>query len=87
MARFKNKDKKRKPLKRKIIFRKKYCAFCTDKIKEIDYKDVSRLSRFISERGKITPRRISGLCPKHQRKSARAIKRARYIALMSFIRK
>ena len=63
---------------------KKVCAFCVDKIEHIDYKDVARLRRFITERGKILPRRISGNCAKHQRQVTVAIKRARNIALMPF---
>ncbi|MBR6267932.1 MAG: 30S ribosomal protein S18 [Selenomonadaceae bacterium] len=70
-------DRNRKP-------RKKVCAFCVDKIEHIDYKDVARLRRFITERGKILPRRISGNCAKHQRQVTVAIKRARNIALMPF---
>ncbi len=64
--------------------RKKVCAFCMDKIEHIDYKDVARLRRFTTERGKILPRRISGNCAKHQRQVTVAIKRARNIALLPF---
>jgi len=64
--------------------KKKVCAFCTDKIEHIDYKDVARLKKFISERGKILPRRISGNCAKHQRELTTAIKRARQIALLPY---
>lgn len=64
--------------------RKKACSFCVDKIEYIDYKDISRLRRFVNERGKIMPRRMSGNCAKHQRQLAEAIKRARVIALMPF---
>ena len=64
--------------------RKKVCAFCVDKITEIDYKDINRLRRFINERGKILPRRMSGNCAKHQRQLSEAIKRARAIALLPF---
>ena len=70
-------DRSRKP-------RKKVCAFCVDKVDHIDYKDVAKLRRFITERGKILPRRISGNCAKHQRQVTVAIKRARNIALMPF---
>lgn len=59
--------------------RRKVCSFCVDKL-EIDYKDINRLSKFTSERGKILPRRMSGVCAKHQRELTRAIKRAREIA-------
>lgn len=68
------------------FIRKKNCRFCAEKIDGIDYKDVNRLIKFISERGKIIPSRISGNCAKHQRTLARAIKRARQIALLSFTR-
>lgn len=64
--------------------RKKICRFCSDKIEEIDYKDIKRLRNLITERGKIIPRRISGNCAKHQRQLGTAIKRARNIALMPF---
>ncbi len=64
--------------------RKKVCAFCVDKIENIDYKDAAKLRRFITERGKILPRRISGNCAKHQRQVTVAIKRARNIALLPF---
>lgn len=64
--------------------RRKVCRFCSDKIKEINYKDVELLNRFITEKGKIVPRRISGNCAKHQRILAGAIKRARNIALMPY---
>ena len=64
--------------------RKKVCAFCVDKVENIDYKDAAKLRRFITERGKILPRRISGNCAKHQRQVTVAIKRARNIALLPF---
>ncbi len=65
--------------------RKKVCAFCADKIDSIDYKDTVRLKKFVSERAKILPRRISGACAKHQRQLTVAIKRARHVALMPYI--
>ncbi len=65
--------------------RKKVCAFCADKIEEIDYKDTVRLRKFVSERAKILPRRISGTCAKHQRQLTTAIKRARHVALLPYI--
>ena len=65
--------------------RKKVCAFCVDKIDEIDYKDTVRLRKFVSERAKILPRRISGTCAKHQRQLTIAIKRARQVALLPYI--
>jgi len=64
--------------------RRKVCAFCVDKIEFIDYKQVGRLRRFVSDRGKILPRRTSGNCASHQRALTRAIKRARQIALLPF---
>ena len=64
--------------------RRKVCGFCADKIEYIDYKDVNRLRRFVNERGKIMPRRMSGNCAKHQRQLSEAVKRARAIALMPF---
>ncbi|EEX68798.1 ribosomal protein S18 [Mitsuokella multacida DSM 20544] len=64
--------------------RRKVCSFCVDKVDHIDYKDVAKLRRFVTERGKILPRRISGNCAKHQRQVTVAIKRARNIALLPF---
>ena len=65
--------------------RKKVCSFCVDKIEHIDYKDVNRLRKYISERAKIIPRRVTGTCARHQRELTVAIKRARQIALMPFV--
>ncbi len=65
--------------------RKKVCIFCEDNIAYIDYKDSAKLRKFISERGKILPRRISGTCAMHQRKLTTAIKRARQVALLPYI--
>lgn len=65
--------------------RKKVCNFCVDKVTEIDYKDTNKLKRYVSERGKILPRRITGTCAKHQRALTVAIKRARHIALMPYV--
>jgi len=64
--------------------KKKICSFCMDKSKEINYKDINKLRKYITERGKILPRRISGNCAKHQRELTEAIKRARNIALLPF---
>ncbi len=64
--------------------RRKVCRFCVDKQLEVDYRDTNTLKSFITERGKIIPRRISGNCAHHQREVARAIKRARQIALMPY---
>ena len=65
--------------------RKKVCIFCADKIAYIDYKDTKKLTKFISERGKILPRRMMGTCAKHQREVNVAIKRARQVALLPYI--
>ena len=65
--------------------KKKVCMFCADKIEHIDYKDVARLRKCVSERAKILPRRITGTCAKHQRQLTVAIKRARHIALLPYI--
>ena len=64
--------------------RRKVCGFCVDGIKHVDYKDVPRLRRFVSDRGMIEPRRKTGTCAKHQRSLTTAIKRARHLALLSF---
>ena len=65
--------------------RKKVCAYCADTSVVIDYKDTARLRKYVSERGKILPRRITGTCAKHQRALTSAIKRARHVALMPYI--
>lgn len=70
------KDKKR---------RRKVCAFCVDKIDWIDYKDPNRLRKYMTERAKILPRRITGNCARHQRQLTVAIKRARHLALLPFV--
>ena len=64
--------------------RRKVCAFCVDKIDTVDYKDSGKLRRFISERGKIEPRRKTGTCARHQRRLTLAIKRARHLALLPY---
>ncbi len=71
--------------KKKIYHRRKVCRFCADTSLVIDYKDAKNLRYFITERGKIIPRRISGTCAKHQRALMRAIKRARTIALLPYV--
>jgi small subunit ribosomal protein S18 len=68
---------------RRFIVKPKVCAFCAEKI-AIDYKDIGRLRRYVSDRGKIEPRRRTGVCAKHQRSLALAIKRARYLALLPY---
>ncbi len=75
----------RAPQRQNRYRRKKVCAFCTDNVDFIDYKDTNRLRKFTSERGKIYPRRISGTCAKHQRQLTTAIKRARHVALLPYI--
>ncbi|MEG2429751.1 MAG: 30S ribosomal protein S18 [Oscillospiraceae bacterium] len=65
--------------------RKKVCAFCIDKAENIDYKDVAKLRRYVSERSKIVPRRVTGTCARHQRELTTAIKRARHIALIAYV--
>ena len=65
--------------------RKKVCAFCAEKVSNIDYKDIPRLRRNLSERAKILPRRVTGTCAKHQRQLTLAVKRARHIALMPYV--
>ncbi|MDW7739227.1 MAG: 30S ribosomal protein S18 [Bacillota bacterium] len=70
-------DRGRKP-------KKKICSFCVDKIESVDYKQYEKLKRFITERGKVLPRRISGNCARHQRQLTRAIKRSRIMALLPF---
>ncbi len=76
-----NSSSKRRPMRR----RRKVCAFCADKESDyIDYKHVNKLKRYVSERGKIFPRRITGNCAKHQRALTVAIKRARHVAIMPY---
>ncbi|MGM0651210.1 MAG: 30S ribosomal protein S18 [Bacillota bacterium] len=70
-------DRGRKP-------KKKICSFCVEKVDNVDYKQYDKLKRFVTERGKVLPRRISGNCAKHQRQLTRAIKKARIMALLPF---
>ena len=70
-------ERGRKPIR-------KVCSFCVDKAQDIDYKEIGKLHKFLTERGKILPRRISGTCAKHQRQLTIAIKRARNVALLPF---
>jgi small subunit ribosomal protein S18 len=72
------------PPKKRIFQRKRVCRFCTDKEMSIDYKDPKTLRNFVTERGKIIPRRIYGTCASHQRQLCEAIKRARQIALLPY---
>jgi small subunit ribosomal protein S18 len=69
---------------RKFFRRKKVCKFCTEKIEAVNYKDVRLLAQFVAESGKITPRRLTGVCTPHQRRLSAAIKQARNIALLPF---
>lgn len=85
-------DKKTRTFKKRdrrdsksLFFRKKSCRFCYDKTETIDYKDAVKLRRFITEKSKILPNRMTGNCAKHQRAIATAIKRARYIALLPYV--
>lgn len=79
-------DRADAPMKRRNIRRrKKVCVFCADKSATIDYKDANKLKRYISERGKILPRRITGTCAKHQRALTVAVKRARQIAVLPYV--
>lgn len=71
-------------MQRRFRPRKKVCAFCQDKSQKIDYKDINKLKKFISERGKILQRRITGTCSKHQRELTIQIKRARQVALLPY---
>lgn len=71
-------------MQRRFRPRKKVCAFCADKSKGIDYKDINKLKKYITDRGKILPRRISGNCSKHQRELTISIKRARQVALLPY---
>ncbi len=75
-------DRRMRPRRRG---RRKVCKFCADKAAHIDYKDIRTLEKFVTERGKIMPRRMSGVCAKHQRELAIAIKRARVVALLPYV--
>lgn len=72
----------KKPFKR--MNKKKVCQFCVEKANAIDYKDVSKLKKYVTEKGKMLPRRMTGVCAKHQRMLAEAVKRARIVALLPF---
>jgi small subunit ribosomal protein S18 len=79
----KDRDMKKGGMRNKRA-KKKVCAFCSDKTESIDYKDINKLRKYVTERGKLLPRRISGNCAKHQRELTAAVKRARNIALLPF---
>ena len=78
-------DKSDKNPRQQMRKRRKVCAFCAEKATDIDYKDVAKLRKFVSERAKILPRRMTGTCARHQRQLTTAIKRARHIALLPYI--
>jgi small subunit ribosomal protein S18 len=75
MDQFNRKRRKKRP---------KVCHFCVDKVTSVDYKDLDRLRKYLTDRGKIVPRRVTGACAKHQRQITRAIKRARIVALLPY---
>lgn len=75
----------KRPSGKKPMSRKKVCVFCVDKIDTLDYKDVAKLRKHVTEKGKIVPRRMSGTCAKHQRVVTEAIKRAREMALLPYV--
>lgn len=78
-------DKNERPNRPNRKPRKKVCAFCADKVTEIDYKDIAKLRKFTSDRAKILPRRVTGTCARHQRELTVAIKRARQVALLPYV--
>ena len=78
-------ERPERPMNRDRRPRRKVCAFCADKIATIDYKDTQRLRRYLSQRGKIVPRRVTGTCARHQRQLTTAIKRARHLALLPYV--
>ena len=84
---FKKGRGKPRPAGRRTGFfgKKLFCRFCSEKMKEIDYRDINRLKRYITEKGKIIPGRVTGTCAKHQRQLTTAIKRARFIALLPYV--
>lgn len=79
-----NNDSDDKGKKMRRAPKKKVCAFCVEKAEDIDYKDTAKLKRYITEKGKIMPRRTTGICAEHQRQLATAVKRARIMALLPF---
>ena len=78
-------ERPERPMNRDRRPRRKVCALCADKLEMIDYKDTQRLRRYLSERGKIVPRRVTGTCARHQRQLTTAIKRARHLALLPYV--
>ncbi len=85
--RIKTRDTKtKKRSDRPLIIRKRFCRFCANKVKVIDYKDLRLLEAFVTDKGKIVSRRFSGNCAKHQRRVAEEIRKARFIALLPYVR-
>ena len=80
----KGKGKGKTKAKAKGLAKKKYCKLCLEKVGFVDYKDDKRLGRFVTDRGKIVPRRVSGTCARHQKQITTAVKRARVLALLPF---
>ena len=72
------------PIMRRV-FVKRACRFCSEKVDQIDYKDLDRIGRYVTDRGKIIPSRLTGTCAKHQRVLTRAVKRARFVALLPYV--
>ncbi len=72
-------------MRKRVRRKKRVCTFCAEKTNTIDYKDANKLKKYVSERGKILPRRVTGNCAKHQRKVTTAIKRARHIAILPYV--
>ncbi len=79
--------RKERTVQQRRFQRRKFCRFCAEKVEFIDYKDIKTLRSYLTERGKILPRRMTGVCARHQRSLNEAIKRARNIALLSFVEK
>jgi len=80
-------NRREKPMQQRRMQRKKFCRFCSEKTEFIDYKDIRILRYYLTDKGKILPRRMTGACAKHQRSLTEAIKRSRNIALLSFVEK
>lgn len=78
-------DRNERPNRHNRKGRKKVCQFCVDRVEEIDYKDIARLRKCMTERAKILPRRVTGTCAYHQRKMTIAVKRARHLALLPYV--
>jgi small subunit ribosomal protein S18 len=79
------KERRKRPEREKAGGRRKSCYFCKDKVEEVDYKNAAQLRRYISEKGKIRNRRVTGACRRHQRQVAVAVKRAREMALLPYV--